>query len=87
MATRSYPYKDTRDTAPAIGAAAVTASDSADLTDTPTRALWVGTAGDVKCDMQSGETVTFKNVSGLLPVAVKRVYSTGSTASSIIALY
>ena len=70
-------------------AAAVTPDNSTDLT-TPARALWVGSVGDVKVNMcSSGQPVTFTNVpSGtLLPVAVTRVFATGTSASNIVALW
>ena len=51
--------------------------------------LWVGVAGDVKVTTVGGQTVTFTTPSNgfILPVAVKLVFSTGTTATSIIALY
>lgn len=74
--------------APAVHAAAVTTSDSADLTTIPARALYIGVTGDVKVDMASGATVTFKAAPvGLLRVEVRRVYATGTTATNILALY
>ena len=73
---------------PAHHAVAVTPNDGADLTDT-TRALYVGAAGDVKVDMYGSGTVTFVGVTAgsVLPVRVDRVYSTGTTATSIVALW
>ena len=70
-------------------AAAVTPSDSTDLT-TPARALWVGTGGDVVLNLAgTGTTLKFGSVpSGtLLPVAATRVQSTNTTASNIVALW
>ena len=73
---------------PAVGAAAVTPSDSADLT-TITRALYVGGAGNVKVDMADGTTVTFTALAvGIVhPLRVRRVYSTGTTGTLILAIY
>ena len=73
---------------PAHHAVAVTPNDGSDLTDT-TRALYVGAAGDVKVDMYGSGTVTFVGVTAgsVLPVRVDRVYSTGTTATSIVALW
>ncbi|MGA0398230.1 MAG: spike base protein, RCAP_Rcc01079 family [Ilumatobacteraceae bacterium] len=73
---------------PAHHAVAVTPNDSTDLTDT-SRALYVGAAGDVKVDMYGSGTVTFVGVTAgsVLPVRVDRVYSTGTTATSIVALW
>lgn len=71
---------------PASRAVSITPSDSADLTNS-VRALWVGTYGDVKVTTVGGDTVTFTNVEGLLPVRAQRVFSTGTSASGIIGLY
>lgn len=68
-------------------AVAVTPDDATDLTR-EARGLLVGTAGDIKVDVQDGQTVTLKNVPvGVLPLRVKRVYSTGTTASNITAMF
>lgn len=69
-------------------AAAVTPDDSGKLA--PTDGLFVGTGGHVYVDMASGGVnVPFKNIPNgtFLPICVKRVYSTGTTASDIKALY
>lgn len=72
---------------PAFRAASVTPSDSADL-DTHARALYVGGTGDVRVTTAGGDTVTFAAVPvGLLPVRVRRVHSTSTTATSIVALW
>lgn len=72
----------------ADSAASVTPSDDNDLSAKPA-SLYVGTGGDVKVDMALGDTVTFTNVQSgtFMPIKVKRVYSTGTTASDITALY
>lgn len=52
--------------------------------------LYVGTGGDVKVTMAgNGQVVTFKNVPDgcFMPIFVKRVWSTGTTATDILALY
>lgn len=49
--------------------------------------LYIGAGGDVAVDTAEGDTVTFVAVPiGFLPVAVTRVYATGTTATDIIAL-
>jgi hypothetical protein len=75
-------------TAPAYDAASVTASDSADLAK-PTRAIYIGGAGSVKVDTEGGNAVTFQGIASgsLLPIRATRVYSTGTTATNIVALY
>ena len=71
----------------AIDAAAVTASDTAVLH--PTRAIWVGGGtGTVKVRMISGNDCTFTGVAGiLLPIQCDKVYSTGTDATGIVALF
>lgn len=84
-------YSDRPSSDPAIGARSITPSDSADyLSDAGGivyRALYVGTAGDVKIMTLEGETVTFSSFSGILPIRVRRVYNTDTTASDIVGMY
>lgn len=84
-----YRYLNQQTAAPALGAVAVTPSDAADLTVVPTRSLWVGGAGNVNVDMADGTTVLFSGVTAgtILPLQVKRVRSTSTTATLIVALY
>jgi hypothetical protein len=72
---------------PARSGEAVTPSDSADLTNV-SRALWVGTGGDLTVTMQDGSTVALLNVpdGSLLPICVSRVKLTGTSATDIVAL-
>lgn len=74
---------------PAGSAVAVTPNDSTDLPGGATRSLYVGGTGDVKVDMDAGGAVTFSAVPAgtFMPVMAKRVYSTGTTATLILALY
>jgi hypothetical protein len=73
---------------PATKIADVTLHDSTPL-NPPSAALFVGTGGDVKVTAVDGGTSTFKNVASgtVLPVAATVVFSTGTTASNIVALY
>jgi len=69
-------------------ALSVTPSDGSDLTGEPFYAVYVGTGGNLKVDMaDGGAAVTLSNVASgqLLPIMVERIYSTGTTASNIIA--
>lgn len=68
-------------------AAAVTPADGTDLTYI-SRALYVGGAGNVKVTMLSGDEVTFTGAQAgtILPIRVTRVWSTGTTATTILAL-
>lgn len=74
--------------APAREAVSVSPSDTVDL-EYVTRALWVGGAGDVKVSMIDGGEVTLAGIPAgtLLPIRVKRVWSTGTTGTSIVALW
>lgn len=73
---------------PAPNAAAVTPSDVTSLQNV-SRSIYVGTGGDVAVVMVGGQTVTFPAVpnGALLPVRVKQVLSSGTTASNIVALW
>jgi hypothetical protein len=64
----------------------VTPSDTDDIEIT--KALYLGSSGDLKVDMADGSTVIFKSLTfGFMPLCVKRVYATGTTATDIVALY
>lgn len=76
-------------TDPATNAVAVTPSDTVDLTS-PAKALYVGVTGNVVAiPLGSGVAVTFVGVPAgtILPIQCKRVNSTSTTATSIVALY
>lgn len=69
-------------------AKAVTPDDSNDLPEGPADGLYVGGTGDVKVTMVSGDEVVFSSVPvGFLDLLVKRVWSTGTAATDILALY
>ena len=67
---------------------AVTPSDTVDLPQ-PTDALWVGGAGNVAAVLQNNQPVVFTAVpaGAWLPIAVRRVNATGTTATGLVALY
>lgn len=72
---------------PATDALPVTPSNDAELPFV-TRALYVGTQGNVKVKMYGNqEEVIFVGVVGLLPVRVDKVLSTGTDADDIVALW
>lgn len=73
---------------PAEHAASVTPHDSTELTNYTT-ALYVGGEGDLKVTTVNDEAVTFSDVpvGTIIPVRVKLVWSTGTTATNILALY
>lgn len=67
---------------------AVTPSDSTDL-GSLCRAIYVGGAGNVVAVRHDGTAVTFSSVPAgtVLPIAVRRINSTSTTATSIVALH
>lgn len=74
------------DIAPARNGTAVTPSDS--TTFAATRALYIGVSGDVYVDFVGGGTNVKMTAApvGERPWQVTRVYSTGTTATGIVAL-
>jgi hypothetical protein len=69
---------------------AVTKSDTADIRASfVSDALWIGVPGDgtLSVIMEDGKTASFAGVpAGKIELAVKRVLSTGTGASGILAL-
>lgn len=51
--------------------------------------IYVGVTGAVKVMTSEGDTVTFTGVpaGNVIPVQVIRVYATGTTATSLVAIY
>lgn len=70
----------------AQSAIAITPADS-DLAH-PVRCLYVGGNGNIKVITARNHTVTFVGISAgtILPVSVKRVFATDTTATNIIGL-
>lgn len=75
-------------TGPISNGAAVTPSDSTDLA-TSSRAIWVGTGGDVNLTTVENATVLLKNVpsGSLIPIRAARIRLTSTTATDIVALW
>ncbi|MCU0947418.1 MAG: hypothetical protein MUF47_04105 [Porphyrobacter sp.] len=74
--------------APAKAAFAITPDDSADL-PMVAKAIYVGTGGDlVLCAVDSDADATFANLPDgtILPVRVRAIRATGSTAANIVGL-
>lgn len=67
----------------------VTPADGSDLPNGECSALFIGTGGNVVCVDDAGNETTFKNLPDAyaLPVQTKRVKSTGTTATDIVAYY
>jgi len=77
--------------APGQSVKAITPSDSTDFTGNPYRALYIGEAGDVAVvaiEDASNEPQTFVAVPAgqILPICVKRVMATNTTAGSILGI-
>ena len=70
----------------AASAVAITKADS-DLAH-PVRSLYIGGAGNIRVTTVNGQDVTFTGVLAgtILPVSVKRVWSTNTTATGIVGL-
>ena len=75
----------TEDTSPAYSAFAVTPSNDNDLSGV-TRGIYVGVSGDLKVDMPGASAITFVGLAaGMIhPICAKKVYATGTTATSIL---
>lgn len=87
MAGSTTAYRNADATVSSYDARAVTTSNTTNIA--PTRGLYIGATGNVVVDMAYGTTITFVDVQGgtILPVQVTRIYATGTTATSIVALY
>lgn len=73
-------------TAPASMAYDIVPNSSADLA-TVTRAVYIGSAGDLAVVLRAGTTVTFRNLQAgaLLPLRIVRVLET-TTAGNLVGL-
>ena len=74
--------------APALNGFAVTPSDSADLANVA-RGVYVGATGNLRVTTINGDVVTFTALAAgvIHPISARRIHSTGTTATSIIAVY
>ncbi|MEX0279694.1 MAG: hypothetical protein AB3N13_00740 [Arenibacterium sp.] len=74
-------------TAPATKAEVIAPDDANELAYF-TRAIYVGSSGNLSVVMLSGDTVTLSNIqSGVIyPIRVRQVLSTGTTAAGIVGL-
>lgn len=72
---------------PGHTAAEITPNDAVDLAIT-SRALYIGQPGDLRVTTAGDDTVTFAGVpAGILPMRVRRVHATGTTAGAIVAIW
>lgn len=83
----SFANVQTSLSGPASSGFAITPHDAADLPET-TRAIYVGSGGDLCLRMLTGETLTFVGISpaSLLPVRATRILATGTTAGNLVGL-
>jgi hypothetical protein len=68
----------------------ITPSDTVNLPDGVSGGVWVGVGGDVAAVMQNGTmpvVLAAVPTGAWLPIAAKRINSTGTTASGLVALY
>lgn len=85
MIDTRYPESST---SPAEHGYSVVPSDGTDL-EKKTKGVYVGANGDLTVKfMQGSDPVTLVGVRGgsILPIAVSRIYATGTTATDIVAL-
>lgn len=85
------PFKYLTDSpmTPASRCVSITPDDAFDLA-TPTKAIYVGDAGDITLTaLNDTSEVVFRNVGAgtILDIRVKAVKATGTTATSLIGLY
>ncbi|MGR3465599.1 spike base protein, RCAP_Rcc01079 family [Limimaricola sp.] len=72
---------------PLSAAAAILPDDGADLGHV-SRALHLGTPGDLRVTMKGGQVVRFAGLgAGWHPLRVSRVHATGTTAGDIVACW
>lgn len=88
MKNSEFKLRSASQTGPARSIVVVTPSDTELLPDGPARSLFVGVAGDLAIEDMQGNAVTIASgPSQYHPIQVRRVLATGTTASSIHALY
>lgn len=84
------PFSTVQDSiiAPVNHAAAITPHDTNELTNYA-KAIYVGGAGDLKLTTPGGSTVTLVGclAGTIYPIRAKIVFSTGTTATNLVALY
>lgn len=74
--------------APGRRYAAITKSDTVNIPNGPARALYVGVTGDVALVGDDDAAVTFKAMPvGIHQISFKRVNSTGTAATDMVAIF
>lgn len=75
-------------TSPAIDGAMIAPNDGVDLIHV-TRALYVGTGGQIAAELASGTPINLVGVTGgsLLPIRVRKILATGTTATNLVGFW
>ena len=84
------PTLSGKNTAPGGALRAITPHASNALPDGPSRSIFVGTGGDLSVILfEDSSAVLLKNIANgtLLPLRVKAVRATGTTAADLVAIY
>lgn len=82
------PLPSLAEPGPARGVISVTTSDTVDLPNGACRGMHCNAAGNIKFTDLYGNSVTLTVTAGVpIPYAAKRIWSTGTTATGIFALY
>lgn len=70
-----------------VSAFAITPHDTTNFT-TRARAVYVGVSGDITAVFADGAAVLFKSVpqGSVLPIEIRRINATGTTASSLVGI-
>lgn len=73
---------------PARSAEVIIPNDSTDLSQV-SRAVYAAAAGDLTVEMADGQTVTFASVPAgvIIPIRVKKVLATGTSAGGLVSLW
>lgn len=74
------------DSDPAIGAIAIDYASGDQEITVAARGVYIATAGALKVDMANGSTVTFSSMAAgtIYPIAITKIYQTGSTAAGLV---
>jgi hypothetical protein len=76
------------DTSSAYGAVTVDVSSADQNIAAGCRGIYVGVTGNVKVDLPNNSAVIFVAAPvGILPVQATKIYNSGTTATSMLALY
>jgi hypothetical protein len=87
VASDDFPGVVSLDSPFYTGVQAVTPSDTDDLTKV-SRAIYIGTTGNLSALMRDGTTLTWASIPvGWYPLRIRRINSTGTTASAIKAFF